>query len=119
MWQRVCFKVRIVREIYLFILYVFSGVAKGIERMQERNYQRGQIARNAMVQRSDAFWSRVRAAQRRDSEARRSMVEGIRSRFDKMRNLFANVQERQDSQAQQNKATLSSWVNGAFLKLSK
>ena len=42
------------------------------------------------------------------------MVEGIRSRFDKMRNLFATVQERQDSQAQQNKAALSSWVNGAF-----
>ena len=31
-----------------------------------------------------------------------------------MRNLFATVQERQDSQAQQNKAALSSWVNGAF-----
>lgn len=89
-------------------------MAKGIEHMQERNYQRGQIARNAMVQRSDAFWSRIRAAQRRDSEVRRSMVEGIRSRFDKMRNLFATVQERQDSQAQQNKAALSSWVNGAF-----
>ena len=89
-------------------------MAKGIERMQERNYQRGQIARNAMVQRSDAFWSRVRAAQRRDSEARRSMLEGIRSQFDKMRNLFTTVQERQDSQAQQNKAALSSWVNGAF-----
>ena len=41
-------------------------------------------------------------------------MEGIRSRFDKMRNLFATVQERQDSQAQQNKAALSSWVNGAF-----
>ena len=92
----------------------FSGVAKGIELMQERNYERGQIARNAMVQRADAFWSRVRAAQRRDSEARRSMLEGIRSQFGKMRNLFATVQERQDSQAQQNKAALSSWVNGAF-----
>ena len=42
------------------------------------------------------------------------MLEGIRSRFDQMRNLFANVQERQDSQAQENKAALSSWVNGAL-----
>ena len=101
-----------------FNLLTFSGVAKGIQRMQERNYERGQIARNTMVQRSDAFWSRIRAAQRRDSEARRSMVEGIRRQFDKMRNLFTTVQERQDSQAQQNKAALSSWVNGAFLKIS-
>ena len=76
-------------------------MAKGIERMQKRNYERGQIARKSMVQRSDAFWSRLRAAQRRDSEARRSILEGIRSRFDKMKNLFSTVQERQDSQAQQ------------------
>merc|ERR1712088_38352 len=81
---------------------LFQRVAKGIEQMQERNYERGQIARNAMVQRSDAFWSRVRAAQRRDSEARRS--------------LFTTVQRRQDSQAQQNKAALSSWVNGMVAK---
>ena len=89
-------------------------MAKGIERMQKRNYERGQIARKSMVQRSEAFWSRLRAAQRRDSEARRSILEGIRSRFDKMKNWFSTVQERQDSQAQQNKAALSSWVNGAF-----
>ena len=91
-----------------------TGVAKGVEHMQERNYERGQIARNALQRRSDAFWTRVRAAQRRDAAARRNVLEGIRSRFDQMRNLFANVQERQDSQAQENKAALSSWVNGAL-----
>lgn len=95
---------------------LFQRVAKGIERMQARNYQRSQIARNAMVQRSDAFWSRIREAQRRDSAARRSMVEGIRSRVDQMRNFFSSVQERQDSQVQQNKAALSSWVNGMVAK---
>merc|ERR1711944_301945 len=58
----------------------------------------------------------LRAAQRRDSEARRSILEGIRSRFDKMKNWFSTVQERQDSQAQQNKAALSSWVNGMVAK---
>ena len=102
------------KENNLSALKSCSGVAKGIERMQARNYQRSQIARNAMVQRSDAFWSRIREAQRRDSAARRSMVEGIRSRVDQMRNFFSSVQERQDSQAQQNKAALSSWVNGAL-----
>ena len=95
-----------------------TGVAKGVEHMQERNYERGQIARNALQRRSDAFWTRVRAAQRRDAAARRNMLEGIRSRFDQMRNLFANVQERQDSQAQENKAALSSWVNGALFTVN-
>ena len=91
-----------------------TGVAKGVEHMQERNYEIGQSARNALQRRSDAFWTRVRAAQRRDAAVRRNVLEGIRSRFDQMRNLFANVQERQDSQAQENKAALSSWVNGAL-----
>ena len=91
-----------------------TGLAKGVEHMQERNYERGQSARNALQRRSDAFWTRVRAAQRRDAAVRRNVLEGIRSRFDQMRNLFANVQERQDSQAQENKAALSSWVNGAL-----
>merc|ERR1712223_851998 len=44
------------------------------------------------------------------------MVEGIRSRVDQMRNFFSTVQERQDSQAHQNKAALSSWVNGMVAK---
>jgi hypothetical protein len=88
-----------------------SGIQSGLATWQARSAERRQGLLDSMQARREGFWSRIRAAERREEEARRRNTGALRNVGSSVAGFFRTIGRREDQQRQDNKASLASAVN--------